>query len=133
MMRMIADIVLLSVIAPAVFAANNTKSDIATKPDVLFVLGGQSNMAGNGYTADLPDTRPYGKYRLSPANVSIWHNNRKVWTRIRPGRQFGPDIGLAHALSKAMPGKHIGLGPGQAQFRGSDAEPPWIGARIACT
>jgi hypothetical protein len=77
------------------------------KPDVLFLLGGQSNMAGNGFSADLPDA--YATYRTAPANVSIWNNQKKAWEPLAIKQRFGPEIGFGHTLAKALPDHHIGL------------------------
>jgi len=81
----------------------------SNKPDLIFLLGGQSNMAGSGYTTDLPDTDEYKRYHTPPKNVSIWNVKTKIWQPLELGKRFGPEIGFAHALSAAFPGKHIGL------------------------
>jgi hypothetical protein len=81
----------------------------SNKPDLIFLLGGQSNMAGGGYTTDLPDTDEYKRYHTPPKNVSIWNAKMKSWQPLELGKRFGPEIGFAHALSAAFPGKHIGL------------------------
>ena len=82
------------------------KSDVLlVKPDLIFLLGGQSNMAGNGFKADLPDTDEYKTYRTSPKNVSVWNAKSKKWQSLKIGKKFGPEIGFAHALSKALPNK----------------------------
>ncbi len=78
-------------------------------PEILFLLGGQSNMAGNGFAKDLPKTPEYEGYRASPANVSMWNAKEKKWAPLIMGSRFGPEIGFAHTLSSAMPGKHIGI------------------------
>jgi len=79
------------------------------QPEILFLLGGQSNMAGNGFTKDLPKTPDYEGYRSSPANVSIWNAKQKTWAPLAMGPRFGPEIGFAHNLASALPGKHIGI------------------------
>lgn len=83
--------------------------EVAEKPEVLFLLGGQSNMAGNGFTQDLSDAHRYRPYRRAPKNVSVWDARNKQWKPLELGDRFGPEIGFAHALSKAMPDKHIGI------------------------
>jgi hypothetical protein len=87
----------------------NEPDQLSAKPELLFLLGGQSNMAGGGYTADLPDTDEYKAYHTPPKNVSAWNAKKKSWQPLEIGKQFGPEIGFAHALSSAHPGKHIGL------------------------
>lgn len=82
---------------------------VAEKPEVLFLLGEQSNMAGNGFTQDLPDAHRYLPYRTAPKNVSIWDAKNKEWKPLGIGNRFGPEIGFAHTLSKEMPNKHIGI------------------------
>ena len=48
------------------------------KPDMLFLLGGQSNMLGAGYTEDLPDSEDYKKYLKPIKNALIWdHKNQQ--------------------------------------------------------
>ena len=82
---------------------------LSAKPELIFLLSGQSNMAGGGYSADLPDTDEYKPYRSAPGNVSVWDVKKKNWQPLEIGKRFGPEIGFAHALSSALPGKHIGL------------------------
>lgn len=79
------------------------------KPDLIFLLSGQSNMVGSGYSADLPNTDDYKPYRKHLKNVSIWNVKEKSWQPLQFGKRFGPEIGFAHALSSSHPGKHIGL------------------------
>ena len=87
----------------------NESDQLSAKPELIFLLSGQSNMAGGGYTADLPDTEKYKPYHSAPANVSVWNVKDKNWQPLEIGKRFGPEIGFSHALSTALPGKHIGL------------------------
>jgi len=87
----------------------NESDHQSAKPELIFLLSGQSNMAGSGYTADLPDTDEYKPYRSAPGNISVWNVKNKKWRPLEIGKRFGPEIGFAHALSSALPGKHIGL------------------------
>jgi lysophospholipase L1-like esterase len=96
-------------IASAVHGKDEPNSAVPDKPEIFFLLGGQSNMAGNGFTKDLPKTPEYEGYRSSPGNVYIWDAKGKKWTPLGIGSQFGPEIGFAHTLSSALPGKHIGI------------------------
>ncbi len=88
---------------------DNQKFDAPDKPELLFLLAGQSNMAGNGFTTDLPNTNEYKEYSSSPENVSVWNAKQKSWEVLKLKNRFGPEIGFAHTLSKALPDKHIGI------------------------
>ncbi|WP_372846523.1 sialate O-acetylesterase [Pontiella sp.] len=79
------------------------------KPDVLFLLGGQSNMKGNGFTPDLPKTEAFAAFRSAPGNVSIWNDKRKRWEPLEIKQRFGPEIGFAYTLAQAQPDRHIGI------------------------
>ncbi len=89
--------------------ALNKSSALNNKPDILFLLSGQSNMAGNGFLPDLPKTSEYEAYRLPLKNVSIWNAKTKEWTLFEITDRFGPEVGFAHTLSKALPDTHIGI------------------------
>jgi lysophospholipase L1-like esterase len=69
----------------------------------LFVLSGQSNMAGQGVSAELPLQMQRGSDR-----VLMFENGR--WQPLRPltGR-FGPEIAFAHEIAKAWPDETIGI------------------------
>ncbi|MBK1792488.1 sialate O-acetylesterase [Persicirhabdus sediminis] len=82
-------------------------STASDTPELLFLLGGQSNMEGHGYPADLPADAK--SYRSAPKNVSIWNDKEQKWQALELGRKFGPEIGFAHTLAKAWPDQHIGL------------------------
>ncbi|MFT5882076.1 MAG: hypothetical protein ACI9FG_000574 [Crocinitomicaceae bacterium] len=90
-------------------AIANGSDQLAAKPELIFLLGGQSNMAGSGYTADLPNTDEYKPYHSSSVNVSVWNAKNKNWQPLEIGKRFGPEIGFSHALSAAFPDKHIGI------------------------
>jgi len=104
-------IIVLSLLLLASVGVCKDKQEVAFSktPDILFLLGGQSNMYGNGFMADLPHTKEFESYLNPPVNVSIWDLKSKEWTSLKIGKRFGPEIGFAHALSKALPGKHIGV------------------------
>jgi len=104
-------IIVLSLLLVASVGVGKDKqeADFSKIPDVLFLLGGQSNMHGNGFMADLPHTKEFETYLNPPMNVSIWDLKCKEWTSLKIGKRFGPEIGFAHTLSKALPGKHIGI------------------------
>lgn len=77
-----------------------------SKPTVLVLMGGQSNMAGAGRRADLPDTAEYDRYRTPPTNVFLWDSG---WCPVQMGEKFGPEVSMAHALAEAWPDEVIGL------------------------
>lgn len=90
-------------------AKEQPKSGVSDNPQILFLLGGQSNMAGNGFRADLPKTPEYAAYRSPPGNFSIWNAKEKKWDKLYLTTKFGPEIGFAHTLLRALPDTHIGL------------------------
>ena len=66
----------------------------------VYLLGGQSNMQGNGKLADLTPAQ-----RTPPKNVFFW--NGKAFEPLVPGktrhgkkRHFGPEIGFASVMAK---------------------------------
>jgi hypothetical protein len=78
------------------------------KPDLVFLLAGQSNMAGHGQGAELPE-----EYRKPPANVQIFEAGKLRPLAPRPTKQnpaggsFGPELSFGHELSRAMPDRNI--------------------------
>jgi hypothetical protein len=73
----------------------------AAEPPLVLILSGQSNMNGVGQAGQLSL-----KWRTPPANVTLMN-----WGRSQPlatGR-VGPEVTLAHALARAMPGRQIVL------------------------
>jgi hypothetical protein len=74
----------------------------ATKPELIFILAGQSNMLGQAKRAKLP-----GSYRRNPRNVSFYYNGYK--TPLNHFAHFGPEIGFAHEISKRYPKHNIKL------------------------
>ena len=69
----------------------------------LFILSGQSNMVGQGLSAELPEEMKRGNGR-----VLMFEEGR--WQPLRPlKRTFGPEITFAHAMAKAWPGETIGI------------------------
>ena len=72
----------------------------------IFLLGGQSNMAGQlrEYWADLgsPYKDPY------PA-VPRWHNKALKWIPLAPTHRFGPEVAFGHSIMQAMPDQQIRL------------------------
>ena len=91
---------------------------VPTGPLQVFILSGQSNMVGWGNSLELESVARFG------------HDNRLFmfedgsWKQLKPHRDpsrqqretwgireftFGPEIGFAHALAEAWPGKRIGI------------------------
>ncbi|NQU12299.1 hypothetical protein HQ590_16000 [bacterium] len=68
----------------------------------VFLLAGQSNMVGQGVSAELPADR-----RASPANVRLFEESG--WHGLPWQERFGPEVGFAHQLSAACPADQIVL------------------------
>lgn len=69
----------------------------------LFILSGQSNMVGQGLSAELPQN-------LKTPNDRILLFEDGKWQPLRPLRHtFGPEIAFAHAMAKQWPGETIGI------------------------
>ena len=69
----------------------------------VFILSGQSNMVGQGLSAELPDA-----LKRPDERVLMFEEGR--WQPLRPLRvTFGPEIAFAHALAKAWPEETIGV------------------------
>ena len=66
----------------------------------VFILAGQSNMAGRGITSDLPDD-----LRHVPPRVTFILSGEKRDFGDQP--TFGPEVGFAHSLAKAWPEREI--------------------------
>ncbi|MCK5810618.1 MAG: hypothetical protein KAH00_05985 [Cocleimonas sp.] len=78
------------------------KTNRNKKNELVFILAGQSNMAGHATTAKLP-----AAYRRTPANVKFYFNGYPaVMSRFA---RFGPEVGFAHAISRRFPNKTIKL------------------------
>ncbi len=78
------------------------KASLNQSNELVFILAGQSNMAGQGTTAKLP-----AAYRRTPANVKFYFNGYPA--EMSHFARFGPEIGFAHALSRRFPHKTIKL------------------------
>ncbi len=70
--------------------------------ELVFILAGQSNMAGQGTARELAPN-----YRRVPSNVEFYYNGYK--TPLNRFRHFGPEIGFAHELSRHFPHDTIKL------------------------
>ncbi|MBK1831232.1 hypothetical protein JIN77_10875 [Verrucomicrobiaceae bacterium R5-34] len=83
-----------------------TAGNISAKARV-FLLGGQSNMAGAGLFAELKKSE-----QVPPEGVLIWHKNQ--WQKLGPGisantGRFGPELAFGRAMRKAFPDDDIYL------------------------
>lgn len=73
----------------------------ADERPLVIILSGQSNMAGYGKAAEL-----FKEWRTPTPNVTLIH-----WGRPQPlaHGQIGPEVTLAHALARGLPGRKIVL------------------------
>ena len=90
----------IGLIALACSAAAVTWLAAQTAAPQVFILSGQSNMVGQGRTADLPDALT----RLPP-NVTYYLNGEPTSFAAQP--QFGPEVSFTHELANAWPGEPI--------------------------
>ena len=98
-----AEALLRATYTPAPVEAGRTYGPAPGKRIKLFILSGQSNMVGQGMSAELPDASWRGSDR-----VLMFENG--VWQPLRPLRyKFGPEISFAHAIAKAWPDETIGI------------------------
>ena len=79
-------------------------SEGSSRPSKVFLLGGQSNMVGEGLARDLKK-----KYTKSPENVKLWSKGK--WAPLAPDSRgkFGPEIAFGHEMAKALPNDDIYL------------------------
>ncbi len=71
------------------------------EPLPVFMLGGQSNMAGGGHSKNLP-----AELRGPNENVLIFDG--KGWKPLKAGGRFGPEVTFGAAMAKAL-GRKIGI------------------------
>jgi len=96
---------LSGVVLATAFAASRgaTAAEPTPKPDLVFLLAGQSNMAGHGQGAELP-----GEYLKIPANVRIYEAGKLRPVTPRQSKQtpdggsFGPELSFGFELARAM-------------------------------
>ncbi len=95
--------ILTSVIASLCLASASAQS---VKPVKVFLLGGQSNMAGQlkEYWADVesPYKDPFPK-------IQLWQNKRNQWAPLAPSHRLGPEIAFGHAIAEALPDDDVRL------------------------
>jgi hypothetical protein len=76
------------------------------KPIKVFLLGGQSNMAGQlkEYWADVQ-----APYKDPFPQIQRWQNKRNQWAPLAPTHRLGPEIAFGHAIAKALPNEEVRL------------------------
>ncbi|MEM1354120.1 MAG: sialate O-acetylesterase [Planctomycetota bacterium] len=98
------DIRSLFVLATAIFAAATVSRAFAEDYKV-FLLGGQSNMAGRGLASDLP-TSPVN---LQQAQTDVRFYEGGSLRDLAPGTRFGPEITFGRQIADALPDENIVL------------------------
>jgi hypothetical protein len=91
---------LVSLLAPSVA--------VAEEPVQVFLLAGQSNMAGRARTSKLPQSLQ------QPQADVVFHygdENSQTTTTLRPGsgRDFGPEITFGRTLANSQPSEPLAL------------------------
>lgn len=83
-----------------------TPARAATK---VFLLGGQSNMSGNGNVADL--VGPLAQYSQGAPNVNYWNGAQWVSPayNVLGGPNFGPDLSFGYQMHQHYPNDSIYL------------------------
>ena len=91
---------------------------VPSGPLQVFVLSGQSNMVGWGNSLELDSAARFGH------DKRLWMFEDGAWQPLKPRKRpssaqrtrwgineftFGPEIGFAHAMAAAWPGKRIGI------------------------
>ena len=81
----------------------------ATAATKVFLLGGQSNMGGNGVVAEL-----LSPYSLPQPAVKFWNNNSTDWVALQGGfgnspANFGPEVTFGYTLHTLFPNDDIYL------------------------
>lgn len=71
----------------------------------VFLLGGQSNMAGRGLASDLP-TSPIN---LQQAQSNVLFYEGGTLRELAPGTRFGPEITFGQTMADALPDQNIVL------------------------
>lgn len=86
--------------------ADASASAAPEKPIKIFLLGGQSNMAGQlkEYWADVESP-----YKDPFPHIQLWHNKRNQWGALAPTHRLGPEIGFGHAIAEAFPDEDVRL------------------------
>ncbi len=83
-------------------ATASADASTQTRESLVFILSGQSNMVGQGNTADLDET-----LRTMPSNVLYFLDGERA--DFAANERFGPEVTFAHELSRALPDTSIVL------------------------
>ncbi len=91
---------------------------IPSGPRQIFIFSGQSNMVGWGNSLELGSVQRFGHdSRLEMFEEGVWKplKPRRAPSRAQRERwgirefTFGPEIGFAHAIAAAWPGRRVGI------------------------
>lgn len=96
-------------VAMTLLVSAASPASAATK---VFLLAGQSNMAGTGNNSEL--VGPLQKYSAPQTGVKFWNSNINNWISLQPGlgassSQFGPELSFGYAMHEAFPNDSIYL------------------------
>lgn len=72
--------------------------------DLIFVLAGQSNMAGVGYFNELP-----GWMKVKPRNVEFYQYGRLARFSDQPRGRIGPEVAFSKYIAAYYPGRRIAI------------------------
>jgi len=84
------------ILLPIIFTIN------VSAKELVFILAGQSNMAGQGNSDELT-----ASYQNVPSNIEFYYNGYKA--PLNRFRHFGPEIGFAHEIARHYPNSKIKL------------------------
>lgn len=111
MIKPIVSVLTMALLSHSLSAANKANDDksstTSNKKVMVFLLGGQSNMAGIAPTSKLKS--PYSKTSQS---FRVFHDGE--WQFLKPGmldkkKRFGPEVSFGHSVAKAYPDADIRL------------------------
>jgi len=104
MNRLISSALLVSVLClPSAVVAASASERPAPKPTQVFILAGQSNMAGAGRAKEVPADV------AKAAREKVLVLRKGTWQPLRPWQRFGPEMTFGIAMAEARPGERIGL------------------------
>lgn len=79
----------------------------ATAATKVFLLAGQSNMAGCGVSSEL--VRTLGKYGVKQQKVKLWDGGSSQWSALPSSYGFGPEVSFGYEMHTAFPKDDIYL------------------------
>lgn len=86
-----------NVVHVALLVVLSTSAAMANAGTRVFVMAGQSNMAGRAYTRNLPE-----ELRTPPANLRMVDRDGRV-VPFRSRNSCGPEVSFGHAMAKQWP------------------------------